>query len=344
MSNIHELDDTWHLVKGGTAVETSVTGPEVITPFLGTGWVNDSEAVTEVLNDWAAKGMPTRFKDAAPRLMTGVDDTPVFFWQGEEKVLGKRLDVWNQNPVGSCVGFGFTRAAQNLLLWEIASGEPETWPNAELAPEVTYGGSRVEIGGGRIRGDGSVGAWAAKFLMDYGLVVRGKYGTLDITSYNADTCRRLGREGIPPDVETIARVHPVRAAAMVTTRAEVWAAIGGGKPIAVCSDQGFSMSLGSDGYCNTEGEWAHCMQICGRFIHPRRGKSYVIGNSWANYLRDMGTDVEYIAEDGTTKKFRLPIGAFCTTEDVVARMVAQRDSFALAGVTGWAKTIVDYTP
>lgn len=342
MSKRHTLNDTWHLVRGKPLIGAGDT-IEVI-PSFGTGWVKDDEAVNEVLNDWVSKGMEPMFRDAAPKLMTGVDDTPVLFWLAEEKVLSQQLATWNQNPVGSCVGFGSTRAAQDLALWEIAAGEAESWPGSQFAPEVTYGGSRVEIGGGRIRGDGSIGAWAAKWLMDYGIVVRGKYGSLDITSYNADTCRKLGRDGIPSDVESIAKVHPVRAAAMVTTKSEVWAAIGGGKTVFICSDQGFSMSLGSDGFCNTEGEWAHCMGVRGRFLHPRRGKSYVIGNSWANYLRDSGTDVDYIAEDGTTKKFRLPAGCFCTTEDVMAHIVAQRDSFALAGFSGWAKTTIDYTP
>ena len=41
-----------------------------------------------------------------------------------------------------------------------------------LSPEVIYGGSRVEIGGGRIRGDGSIGAWAARWVRDYGVVPR----------------------------------------------------------------------------------------------------------------------------------------------------------------------------
>ncbi|HEY1186606.1 MAG TPA: hypothetical protein VGE74_03065, partial [Gemmata sp.] len=143
-----------------------------------TGWVEDKDAVARLMGEWAAAGRPVTLAQAAPRLIASEasDDAPVFFWLNELKVLGRRLDTWNQGGVGSCVGFGNGREAQDLLLAEIAAGEPEQWPGAEVAPEVIYGGSRVEIGGGGISGDGSVGAWAADWLTKYGVVIRGSYG------------------------------------------------------------------------------------------------------------------------------------------------------------------------
>lgn len=331
-------DDNWHLVVPEQQVGL------IQQQVYGTGWVRDDDAVAHILEAWEKKGIPSKFDEAAPRLMMDAnDDSPVFFFEAEEKVLGQRLPTWNQNPVGSCVGFGTTREEQDLLLWEIYCGELEEWPGAELCPEVTYAGSRVEVGGGRIRGDGSVGMWAAKFATDWGVVKRGKYGSLDLTRYNPTTCRNMGRSGLPSDLEDIAKEHPVSAAAQVLNKEQVWAAIGGGKPVVVCSNYGFSMTLGSDGFCSRSGNWAHCMGVRGRFKHPRRGRSVIIGNSWDDYLRGGSRTVEYVNEEGGVSTFELPPGHFCVTWDVIGGMVAQRDSFALAGLSGWKKLTVDYS-
>lgn len=312
--------------------------------WYGTGWVDDADKVAAAVAEWEARGLPVGFREAAARLMTGDDNAPVFFWQYEQMILNVVLATWNQRQVGACVGFGFTRASQDLLIAELAAGEPETWPGAEGAPEITYAGSRFEIGGGQINGDGSLGIWAADWLTKYGYVVRGKYGALDLTAYNETTCRKLGASGVPSDVETLARAHPVKAAAMVTSAAEGWAAIGANKPIAVCSNQGFSMTRNADGTCDPEGVWNHCMGLRGRFVTPKGKKRFVIGNSWGDYLGSANNTVEYLAADGSVKTITLPPGHFAAEFDTVGRMLSQRDSFALAGMDGWKKTVVDYTP
>lgn len=315
--------------------------------WYATGWVEDKDAVAKVAEEWRRAGRPVTLSEAAPRLIASEasDDAPVCFWQCEEKVLGRRLDTWNQGQVGSCVGFGNGREAQDLLLAEIAAGEPEQWPGAEVSPEVIYGGSRVEIGGGRINGDGSIGAWAADWLTKYGVVVRGTYGSLDLTRYSESTCRRLGSQGIPTDVEGLARIHPIRAAAMVTTAAEGWAALGAGKPIAVCSNRGFAMKRNADGTCSPSGVWNHCMGFRGRFVEPRnRRKMVVVGNSWGDYLGSSNNVIECVETDGSVRSVELPPGHFATTLEIAASMLAQEDSFAFAGLTGWAVTRIDWTP
>ena len=81
---------------------------------------------------------------------------------------------------------------------------------------MIYGGCRVEVGGGRVRGDGSVGAWAAKFVREYGVVPRGVHGSHDLTGYDERRCREFGGRGVPDDLEAVAREHPVRSVANVT--------------------------------------------------------------------------------------------------------------------------------
>lgn len=313
------------------------TSPAVMTETgqaYATGWLKLPEVSRAVARSIGAIPL----SQAAPSLMgdpKAAGDSPVFFWESEKKVLGQILRSWNQGGVGSCVGFGYGRAVQDLLLNEVASGQPEQYPGSEIAPEVIYGGSRVEVGGGQINGDGSIGAWAAKWVKEWGAVNRGIYGSLDITKYVETTCRKLGSQGIPSDVESLARLHPVTEVALVQTADELWAAIGAGKPIPVCSMQGFTTTRDSDGFCRRSGQWAHCMTYRGRFIHPTRGKSVIEQNSWGGYLGGPST-FKYVADDGTTKTAELPEGCFCVELSVAAQALSEDDTFVLAGLTGWA--------
>lgn len=303
--------------------------------FFATGWVDDPAAVSAAV---ASAGIRP-FADVAPRLYAamGADDGPVFFWDAEQKVLGKVLPSWDQGQVGSCVSFGYGRGCQDLMLLEIAAGQPEKWPGSEVATEPIYGGSRVEVGGGRINGDGSIGAWAAEWVRKWGVLLRQRYDaggqTFDLSRYDEARCRQYGDRGCPDPLEPVARLHPVTDVAQVRTADELWAALGARKPVPVCSMQGFTTTL-NGGFCEPSGQWAHCMAFRGRFVHPTRGKSVIVQNSWGGYLRG-SREFQYVAADGATKAGTLPEGCFCTTLAVAGRMCAAGDTFALAGLTGW---------
>lgn len=302
------------------------------------GWVRDDTEVARICQSILDEGKPIAFADAAPALMSADATTPVFFWEAEEKVLQRILPSWNQGQVGSCVSFGYGRGAQDLLLAEIAWGEDEEWPGYEVATEPIYGGSRVEVGGGRLRGDGSVGAWAAKWVKDWGILLRKNYPNNDLTTYNEARCRQYGNSGCPNELEQEAKLHPITEIAKVTTADELWAALGAWKPVVVCSDRGFTTTL-YEGFCEPSGSWSHCMEFRARFISPKRGKSIVIQNSWGTYLK--GDRVIEVEGKG---KIQLPEGCFATTLDVAARMCAQDDTFALAGMNGWKRRKIDWTP
>lgn len=313
------------------------------------GWVRSEPEVSRVLDAWEARGMPATFAAAAPHLMTeGSDDVPVFFWQAEAEVLGRILPTWNQGSIGSCVSHGWGRGVQDLLLTEIAAGEAERWPGAEVNRETIYGGSRVEVGGGRIRGDGSVGAWAAEFVRRWGVLVNQRYDVggqvYDLSGgYDTDRCRQWGQRGVPDPLEPVTRLHSVGACALVASKEEGWAAMGAGKPVVVCSDQGFDGPRDKDGYCPPVGVWPHSMATRARFVHPRRGRSVVLGNSWGDYLGERYSRVDYLNAQGATRQFELPPGHFCTTWTVWGGMLAQRDSFAPAGFAGWKLVRPSYT-
>jgi hypothetical protein len=301
-----------------------------------TGWVDDPAEVQRTVNLITMRqGMPAYFVLGGMSTQVAEDET-VLFWEAEKKVLGKILPSWNQGSVGSCVSFGYGRASQDLMLIEIAKGEPEEWPGCEVATEPIYGGSRVEVGGGRISGDGSVGAWAAEWVRRWGILLRKVYGNYDLGKYSESRCRAWGQSGCPDDLEPIAKQHPVRTVGIVSNGDECWTAIGNGYPVPVCSGQGFTSRL-VDGFCEASGSWAHCMTIRGRFVHPQRGKSFVIQNSWGGYLSG-----EPKTKDIHGKEIELPEGCFSTTANVVDRMMRARDSFALSGLDGFPARRLDW--
>lgn len=290
------------------------------------GWVNlpaESERIV------ASLPMPV-FADAAPFLRDSGEGKDVFFWEAEQQILNKVLPSWNQGGVGSCVSFGWGRGVQDLLLCEIASGELEEWPGAEVATEPIYGGSRVEIGGGRISGDGSVGAWAADYVAKYGILFRQKYGSHDLSVYSESKCREYGRRGVPDDLEPIAREHPVKTVSLCASANEARDALANLYPVPVCSNQGFSSTRDANGVCRAQGSWAHCMTLRGYGTLKGGRPIFVIQNSWGDYVH--GPDVLRL-ESG--KEVKLPMGCFGAEFDVVDRMLRGRDSFAISGFVGF---------
>jgi hypothetical protein len=244
------------------------------------GWVRDDEAVKEVKGQLP---FPTFGQTPAGRSIQEAPDADAYLWKAAVKVTGDLLPGRNQLQVGSCVSFGTATAIEHTILFEIA-----TWVDArgpppafkDLAQEVIYGGSRVQIGGGKIRGDGSVGAWAAKFVHDFGFVARGTYGKWDLTKYTESQCRQLGQSGCPADLLPIAAKTKVGTTTQIQSADEAAKAIQQGYGIAVCSNQGFARQRDKEGFCRPQGQWAHCMAILGVQFGERKG--FFIANSWGD--------------------------------------------------------------
>lgn len=305
-------------------------------PIVYTGWKKDPEAVKAAIKQIEAfQGFKCDFSLIAKDAIAGDDDKSVFFWEYEVVVLSKVLSSWDQSNIGSCVSHGWGRGVQDLILTQIALGGMEEWPGAEVCREAIYGGSRIEIGGGRIGGDGSVGAWAGQWVEKYGVLFYKNYPNYDLTGgYNVSRCRQWGNQGCPNALEPIAKEHPVKGVAMVKTGQDVWNAIGNHYPVPVCSDVGFD-SAHRDGFCARAGSWGHCLLVRARFTHPSKGKCFVIQNSWGNYLKTQGTENSKIQVADRLDKVQLPEGCFAITWADMDRIVKQGDSFAISGFFGF---------
>jgi hypothetical protein len=246
------------------------------------------------------------------------------------KALLKERGSWINDfqTIGDCVGHGYARGTALLAAAEISAGEREVW-KGDVASEAIYAASRVEIGGGRLgNGDGSIGAWAARAVTEYGTLIRGKYGNIDLTTYDGRRAKRWGNRGVglPDSLESVSKEHPVRTVSLCTSFEDARDSIHNGYPVVVCSMQGFNSRRDRDGYAKASGQWAHCMLFVG--AEDRRGKRSGLlcdNSSWGeNWI------------DGPKKEDDQPGGAFWVDADVADRMLRRDpDSYSLSGYEGF---------
>lgn len=253
----------------------------------------------------------------------------VVLWDYAKKVNGgKHLPTFRQE-VGDCVSQGAANAVNYLACMEIIRlGEREEYRPA-FQPYI-YGISRVQIGGGRIGGDGSIGAWAAEGVRKFGVLF-----TTDnqVPAYSGAVARKWGnRPGPPQSMIEQAKDNLVRSTAQVRSYEEVRDAICNGYPVTVASNRGFQMRPKVDGgkhWGVASGSWAHQMCFIGVDDGGGRPGCYCL-NSW-------GADAHGPPADDA------PPGGFWVDADVVTSMVRQDDSFAFSQFDGFPAQKLDFT-
>lgn len=303
-------------------------------PEMLCGWTPMPEAVTRICETLSA---PT-FGDAAPHL-EGAAMKDVLFWDAEIKAFGKTLPAYAQTR-GTCVSQGYGRGCQDLLVFQVANGTSD-WPAENgVATEPIYAGARVEIGGGRLRGDGCVGAWAAKWVHDYGVLLRQLYlEKYDLRKADDSIAASWGspRAGCPDDLEPIAKLHPVQQIALLKTGQDGINALLNRYPVPVCSNQGFTRTRDGSGFCSPRGTWSHCMLARGVCTVKGGRIGVAIQQSWGD---DPGGNNEVTLE--SSAKITLPEGVFLIDKDVFSDMVEAGDSWALSDVTGYPPRTLDW--
>jgi hypothetical protein len=292
------------------------------------GWIPNKGAV-EV---WANKMSRPFFSQQGQHLIGSGKGRRIFLWKFLERAMGKRL-VPHDQGIGDCVGQGWGRGVDVLTAVQIfLHNRPERWV-AEASTESIYVLSRMEVGGGRIRGDGSHGVWAAEAVREYGVLLRQSYlaGKYDFTEYSsakarswAHKCRRCTSwgGGLPDELEPVAKEHPVRTTTLVTSWEQARDAIANGYPVVLCSNQGFDKTRDDQGFLTPRGKWYHCMLLAGIDTISKRHGGLII-NSWGeNWV------------DGPTQ-WEQPSGSFWAEPDVIDSMLKQEDSFALSNYKGY---------
>jgi hypothetical protein len=273
-----------------------------------------------------------RYVSSLSRPIFGVSASPLR-GSGKNKVvlLHKHLEEVagtfrvHYQTIGDCVSHGWGLGIDVLKAVEITLlNEKEKWVG-ETATEPIYAFSRVEVGGGRLSGDGSIGAWAARAVNEYGTLVRKDYGAFNLTKYSGSKARSWGKRGagVPDSLEPTAKNHPVRTTSLVTSYEEARDAISNGYPIAVCSSQGFQDVRDSEGFSRPSGSWAHCMAFISSDDKHRRPGLLCI-NSWGE---------DWISGP---KRHGQPEGSFWVDADVADKMLRRDpDSYSMSGFEGY---------
>lgn len=255
----------------------------------------------------------------------------MMLWEIVRQVLGKDTENYAQE-IGDCVSFGAKNAIEYLMCVEILlKGDAESW--RPIFPPYLYGTGRVLVGNDQLRGeDGSLGSWMAEAVIKYGVLAADEK---NVPGYSGSVAKKWGDSpGPPKEFVEIAKIHPIKSAAKINSWSELVEAICNGYPCTVASDQGFSMSPGSDGYHNPEGNWGHQMSIIG--VDDESSDPFaIILNSWGDVM-------------GKLKDFKtgdpVPVGCIRARKRVIESMIEQGETFAYSnfdGFPGQAKEIDD---
>lgn len=292
------------------------------------GWVRDDEAVKVAMGQLEFKifgDTPAgKSDDALPKA--------VYLWQNYEKLMGKKWPARDQANIGSCVGNGTNTAIEATLATQIILNRGGADEFRHASVEVTYGGSRVQIGKGRIRGDGSVGSWAAEYVKQEGVVSMERHPTHDLSTYSVPLCRQFGDRGVPDPLRVIAKQHPVKDFTFCKSWADVKRALASGYGIAICSDQGFEGNRDSNGVKKPRGSWAHCMAIWG--YHTEGAKEYgAFENSWGSR-----------PNEGPVGWGNPPDSGFWVESSVIDRLcrIQGNEVIAFSAVKGWPSRQLDW--
>lgn len=131
---------------------------------------------------------------------------------------------------------------------------------------------------------------------------------------------------MPDALEPVARKHPVKAYAQVTTFDEAVTALAAGYPVTVASDQGFRFTLDRNGFATASGTWMHQMAIVGYELEPT--PCLLIANSWGACYT--GGPPGWCP---AVKKVR---------KSTAERMLKQGDSWALSDFVNFAPKGIDW--
>jgi len=244
-----------------------------------------------------------------------------FLYQVVRKVLKRDIENIRQ-LIGDCVSWGGRNACEYLACCDILMrGDHESYH--PVFPPYYYGTSRVQVGGGRLSTDGSLGSWLAAAVMKYGTLFSDENG---VPAYGESVAKNWGKNGPPDQFMHVGKKYLVKSAAQIKNWEELVEAICNGYPCTVASDQGFEMTPDANGFHNPKGTWQHQMCITG--IDDEWSDPYaLIRNSWG--------DVHGKMVNFHDKNEVLPAGYLRVRKKTIERMINQKEVFAWSQFDGF---------
>ncbi len=302
------------------------------------GWQPDAEAADR---DAKRTTWPTFADTPAGQVEASELPKQVFGWKAIEKLTGKPTPLKDQNPTGSCVGFGGDTAIEHTLAAEVVARKGDPSEFTFFSEEVLYAGSKVPgaraLGASVSRGDGSAGVFVKSFLEHGGgMVPKGKYGNLDLTEYSASRAKSWNVSGPPAELLTVAKKYPVKSVAKVTSWAQAKQAMASGYFPSICATWSYSRQRDANGVAAPTREgWNHCMALTGYIVLDDGREFGHIENSWSNLPDQRGNRTGQSYHTGPTGWGNPTTAGFWASADSIDRALKQGDSFAYSGVTGF---------
>lgn len=251
----------------------------------------------------------------------------VRLWDAVVAVNGRNLDNIPQQ-VGDCVSWAYCHAGEIVICVEKAAGAAGEFHR--LFPPYIYGTSRVQIGGKRLRGDGSCMAWAVKAGQEFGVLRMDADG---VPPYSGSIARQWGSQGPPRDLIEATKMYTIGTASPVRTAHEVRDAIVNGYPVPFgAGGIGFDRVVVKYGRLvgdPPQGSWAHA-QCCIGYDGSGAEPLYAILNSWGPLAGG------HSPTDGS------PPGSYWITERSMDRIARQGDAFAISGFAGFKARKIDF--
>lgn len=227
---------------------------------------------------------------------------------------------------GDCVAFGMACAISHLAAGEIYLGEREEYLG-DCSTEDIYAGSKIWVGKQKVYSEGSWGIWAAKYVFQYGTLIRRLYkeAGVDLSVYDVNKAINWSQPkngGPPKSLIPILEKHKVKSVSLVTTWEEVRDAIANGFPVTIASNRGFRTTKDKDGFLSPSGEWNHQMCIIGAKDDSR--PAGLIMNSWPKgWLKGPSQEDQ-------------PEGSFWCDAEVLERdILSQKDSYVVSCFDGY---------
>jgi hypothetical protein len=244
-----------------------------------------------------------------------------------DAVLGKQPSYKAQTR-GTCVGRGGGRVITLSQAVQHVAGQGKY--RAEGLSAGVYGGARVEFGGGRLRGDGAVVAYAVECMTSLGCLLAEQYEAegrvVDLRGRHDDDdlAVQWGRSGIPDALEPIASRHklldwcPVEAMDAI---ASGWQLIFGtslahwGRNLPATRD--------AEGFLRLTGTTAHCWIGTGTVDDGRRPGIVLDNKSWGDGWCN-----------GPEGKYPLGAGRYLADPDDLTRMIRSGEGYAVRTLDG----------
>jgi hypothetical protein len=240
-----------------------------------------------------------------------------------------RGDLFPNIPqqVGDCVSWGASNAIICTQAAQAAAGDPIVVERPSTL--WLYGASRVLIGKGRLRGDGSVGAWAAQASVEPG-VVSAEHPQMP--AYSGSEARKWGSQGPPKWAIEAAGNAKIGAIAQMKRPEDVVLALKNGYGVSVASNYGTRTIREQDGrmVARWDASWAHQMCIDGY------DGSHPSGRRYFHFLNSWGPDAHSKPIDDS------PPGGFWVPWDDVAKILQQGDTWSFGGFDGFKRRELDW--